>query len=678
MNSVTHQAGRGRMDTNLRGLIERIELSAARGLIPLFEAVSNAIDAIEERGLPTKDRSIDISLIEKQDLATEGGDTTFLVDGFEISDNGVGFNFANLNSFREAYTLSKASLGGKGMGRFTYLKVFSSVDISSVFESDDKRFSRSFTFTINDDVKDAENIEPTTLPVGTTITVRGLDPKYLSAWPRDPTAIATRVVEHFLIQFASRIAPRITLRAPDYSAIVLNDLFDQSIQPHIQEVTFQAGGHDFHLQVFRRTGNRSNHDYHLCAIGREVTKAKLRDLLPELPERLVDESGNNYSLLALVTGEYLDDHANRERTQIIFHTEDTLELDRTLLSRKTLNGAIAEVLRTTLEPDLSATNDAKVLQIEKFVERAPEYRALLSERYRPLIKKRIAPGLSDEKLDEALLHVRREIEDSVVKEEQHVAALMEKESYDHYAGRMQELISTMNEVGKAKLASYIGHRRTIIDLVSHSLKKHRDDDKYPLEKVLHKMIFPMGATSNDIFFDQQNLWMIDERLCFHTLLTSDKKLNGIKGLEGTSGREPDIFSFFYDTPIATAEPGQPASGGIVIIEFKRPNYDKYDRDPAEQIINRIDEILQGNVKDIDGRPINPTNIRFAGYFIADITPTLKRHVRLRYNATPDGEGYFCTLPGVTGYIEIISYDRMVSDAKKRNRMFFEKLGIHKD
>jgi exonuclease III len=38
----------------------------------------------------------------------------------------------------------------------------------------------------------------------------------------------------------------------------------------------------------------------------------------------------------------------------------------------------------------------------------------------------------------------------------------------------------------------------------------------------------MGISSKDIFLDQQNLWLIDERLCFHTLLTSDKKLNKVK------------------------------------------------------------------------------------------------------------------------------------------------------
>lgn len=37
------------MLTNIQGLVDRLDLSPSKGLMPLFEAVSNAMDAIEER-----------------------------------------------------------------------------------------------------------------------------------------------------------------------------------------------------------------------------------------------------------------------------------------------------------------------------------------------------------------------------------------------------------------------------------------------------------------------------------------------------------------------------------------------------------------------------------------------------------------------------------------------------
>lgn len=37
------------MLTNIQGLVDRLDLAPPKGLMPLFEALSNAMDAIEER-----------------------------------------------------------------------------------------------------------------------------------------------------------------------------------------------------------------------------------------------------------------------------------------------------------------------------------------------------------------------------------------------------------------------------------------------------------------------------------------------------------------------------------------------------------------------------------------------------------------------------------------------------
>ena len=43
------------------------------------------------------------------------------------------------------------------------------------------------------------------------------------------------------------------------------------------------------------------------------------------------------------------------------------------------------------------------------------------------------------------------------------------------------------------------------------------------------------------------------------------------------------------------------------------------------------------------------------------------------NRTPDGEGFFGYNPVKGAYIEIISYEKLVKDAKKRNQVLFDKL-----
>lgn len=662
---------------NIKGLVDRLELSQAKAMMPLFEAISNAIDAIQDLNDGFQNHSIHIKLILVNDLVYQSGDKSFFVDGFDVIDDGIGFNDENVTSFREAYTLSKVKLGGKGVGRFTFLKVFSSAKIQSVFMKNNTNYLREFDFSIKHDFQGIDEIKQTDRKIGTKVSLRLMEEKYKKGWPQDPKIIAERIIAHFLIRFASRSCPKIFLEADGYETIDLNKLFDSTIVNHIQEQIFEVKKQVFSLQAYRNRDGRTRHAIHLCANGREVLSGKLRDLLPELPDKFLDDHQEPYTLIVLITGEYLDENTNQERTHIVFQSDNEFDYEEELISKQDLYKEIAKTLRPLLADDLKSTNEEKLSKIEEFVIEAPEYRALTHPRYKEKLEQKIQPGLSDEKLDEALLHVKREIEDEVKKETRHIAALFETETFEKYQEKFKELAEKTNEIGKAQLAAYIAHRRTILDLVDSSLKKKRSDDKYPLEKVLHKMIFPMGVTSKDIFFEQQNLWLIDERLCYHTILTSDRKLKSISGLENTSLKEPDIFAFFYDTPIGVSEPDNLHGGGIVIIEFKRPGRDDYDKDPADQIIQRFREISEGNVKDIEGRMVNPQNLRYTGYLIADLTPSLRNQVFGRYHKTADNEGYFYNLAEGNGNIEIISYDKLVKDALRRNRKLFDKLGLHK-
>jgi hypothetical protein len=456
----------------------------------------------------------------------------------------------------------------------------------------------------------------------------------------------------------------------------LTKLFEDTVLSNIQEVDFSVGSNQFHMQVLRQKGSKDAHEISYCALAREVFQVSLKKLLPELPQTFLNTDGSYYTLKVLVTGEYFDSHANTERTGIFFNSEDLAD-DDSLVSRKDLDLVISETLRTILKDDLVVTNQEKMDGIKKFVENdAPEYRVLLSDQYTKLIEQDVPAGATGDKLDEALLKIRRKVEDQIRSEGTAIKTLVDSESFEQHKAKMNEYISRINDMGKSQLASYVVHRRSILDLLDLSLKKSRADEKYRLEEVLHNMIFPMRQTSKDVFFEQQNLWVIDERLCYHTILTSDKKVNSIKGLENTHGKEPDILAFFYDTPTGVSEPDD-GSGAIVVIEFKRPGKDNYSSDPAQQVIDHFVAIDDKKIKDVDGRPINPTNIRYYGYFIADITTSLEKQMRFNYQKSIDGESYFKTLPSGNGYVEIISYDKLLRDAQRRNRVLFEKLGLHK-
>ena len=113
---------------DLAGRVKNFDLPKTQPLIPLFEAVVNSIYAIEERKeRETFEGRIDIRIIrEPQEVVgLEGIDSTINeIAGFSISDNGVGLDDNNMKSFLQSDSTYRAAKGGKGVGRFSWIKAF--------------------------------------------------------------------------------------------------------------------------------------------------------------------------------------------------------------------------------------------------------------------------------------------------------------------------------------------------------------------------------------------------------------------------------------------------------------------------------------------------------------------------------------------------------------------------
>jgi hypothetical protein len=53
----------------------------------------------------------------------------------------------------------------------------------------------------------------------------------------------------------------------------------------------------------------------------------------------------------------------------------------------------------------------------------------------------------------------------------------------------------------------------------------------------------MHTTSDDVPYEQQNLWIIDERLSYHSFLASDMRLDSMGVLGNSSASRPDLLIF---------------------------------------------------------------------------------------------------------------------------------------
>lgn len=116
----------------------------------------------------------------------------------------------------------------------------------------------------------------------------------------------------------------------------------------------------------------------------------------------------------------------------------------------------------------------------------------------------------------------------------------------------------------------------------------------------------------------------------------------------------------------------------MVVEFKRPQRDDYtDNDnPLQQVLDQIRDIRTGQFKNDQGRPISTANDRIPAfaYIICDITPALKQVLVDRdAKATPDGLSYYGYHVNHGVYYEVIDYGRLLTDAKRRNKVFFDKL-----
>jgi hypothetical protein len=241
---------------------------------------------------------------------------------------------------------------------------------------------------------------------------------------------------------------------------------------------------------------------------------------------------------------------------------------------------------------------------------------------------------------------------------------------DEFNERHQELYTKIIEVGNSKLSEYVIHRKLVIDLFDKLLKKKAT------ERAIHSLIFPLQTLSDDISFEDHNLWMIDEKLSYHKYLASDKQFTKIKPVDSDSQDRPDIIIF--NKPFAFANNDKPYDS-IVLIEFKRPMRDDYtdDENPILQVNKYAREIINSEVRDKYGREFDlGKNTPIYAYIICDLTRKLKSYATdAGYKLSPDSAGYFFFNENYNMYVEIMSFDKILRNSKATNRVLFEKLNL---
>lgn len=665
-------------NVNIKRLVENIR-SGTNIYTPLVELVVNAIQAIDESGTENGLVEIDILRTGQADMIDRLED----VDGFTVKDNGIGFTKTNRDAFDTLYTERKVLDGGKGFGRFTCLKYFDQVRVSSTFAEGDTFRDRSFKMGSDKDIIVDENIsESKARQTGTTVEISGI--KSVRFPDKKLETISRVVVERLLPYFVDkeRVCPRVLIREAKNPSnhLSLNNYLgkqnSQIVEMKVDKNTFSISTNDeekvFHVRVFKFFAPRmATSKVSLVAHRREVTDNALQSYIPEFAEEFYEpgpehdlSKGRNFVVKAYVFGDYLNDNVSLERGEFRFQTDTDLLAG---ISQADIERQAAEIAQTALGTEIAARKQRKHARITEYVEtQAPWHRTLSHEVDFGALP--MHPSHQDIEL-----HLQKKKYEKEVSTRSQVAAILSSDSPDELAQKIAQVVENISDTSKNDLIHYVSMRKCVLDLFSKSLELDAGN-KYKSEGEVHDIIMRRRKDSNNLDYKAHNLWILDERLNFSSYVSSDKVIGKSKG------DRTDVTIF--NRRVAFRGENE-ASNPITIFEFKKPQRDNFadpssKEDPVQQIVRYVNQIKEGKFKTPGGRDILVnTTTPFYGYVVCDLTPKVKKWLEFEkeFTAMPDGLGWFRWFGNNSLYMEVISWTKLLRDAEMRNKIFFNKLGI---
>lgn len=524
---------------------------------PLFEAIINSLDA------SATNIEVDIKT-DKQKTLFDNIERV-AITGYSVTDNGTGFTADNRTSFLKYLSSYKQKLGCKGIGRFTWLKIFDNISIES-FTGEEKV---SFTFNSNFSENDI-TAESNTTSKKTIVSFLDINSNYYKKFNNakliesdeslivdlekiketisDYLSVKLFLLDNLNVQFSIKI------NLGSKSVIINNSnitKFDEktfSLYASLDEGKTSVK-YDFSLYYTFESDAKNKHKHFYCAHGRTVkpfTKSVNNKFLP-----------NHDSSIMLLTSEYFNERTNNEWNEFVFNMHDNNKSPVNPLPIPTINERLKEIIDSILVekyPTLSSENENIV---NECIDECPH------------LAKYIRKDTSQIKVkSEVLKTAQKTFVDEKEKVKENFIKMLESKKHANKEVFLEN-ISKINDISARELAQYFLYREQIIK----AIQKVKEDDK-STEADLHNLFMKMGTISNED--DQEcniydtNLWLFDDKFLTYNCAFSDKRLKQIKQYISESysntdndNNEPDITVFYNNISEEFRD--------IVVIEFKGPN-----------------------------------------------------------------------------------------------------------
>lgn len=623
-------------------------------LYSIYEAVSNSLHSIEDRFGP--ERAAECGKVHVEIDTDDFGD----VERIAVTDNGVGFNNNNLESFETSDSRLKYERGGKGVGRFIWIKTFDKIRVDSITKNGRRKQRVRFRFMPEKPnsiaykkVTDAKGEDYET-------TIELSDLKTAQRGQIRTDSYLKDLCLHFFPQFIMGTLPDITVEHNGNEESLTEYMKKRTGEVHSKRVTIEIDGEDQvfsfqHLYVDPTMPPKLKNSYMLTGHGRLVgdpvsiaTKFDLTKL----------SNGKAYTLV--VSGEYFDERVDQERLSFRIPTK----------AKKLIEKAVLKASEEFLAEHIAAVRERQKATVKSVLFEHPQLASQIPDLDEYV--RQISPDMDDEKIAQNLFVLLYRDEQDILDE---LKALRELDSLDEAARtRAEEILEEAENQERHRLAELVVKRHQVLEIANLLIKfKEGEDGVYEKEEAIHDLILPMRKMFSGGDLQDHNLWILDDSLAHYGFFASDKPIDSFLE-DKSSGKEPDGIFF---NPLGFSRDG--SEEPITIVEFKRPGDERPSSDPLDQVLGYIEKLQGHRAKGFDGERITDidSNTRFECIIVCELTePTRRRLERsLAQNQTPDGEGYYGWSREHNAVIRVMSFRKMLRDAELRNKAYWQRLGL---
>ncbi|MFK5976257.1 MAG: hypothetical protein QM493_07110 [Sulfurovum sp.] len=689
-----------------RGQLKKIPKSKNQ-LQPLFEAFTNAIEAIK-LSKNSKCGKINIQLKFIKDLIKEE------LEEITFIDNGIGFDDENFGRFKKLHDNSK-DFFNQGSGRIQYIHFFDKVEFKSIYE--DKKsntgfYKRSFILSKSKSFLDKnsiiyydEPIEEDAKITNTKVVLKNLINKSNKSFYNKLSIekFKDEIITHYLDYFSENrdnlpdiiIEQIIDGHSIKKLKICTEDIAKEDKKEEIQinYKYFASDGktllrsrkkENFQIKAFKLDKDILSINSLKLTSKHEIIEGEIAKKV-ELEVLKKDDSIDNKRYLFLISSNYLNIKDDDVRGNVEIYTEKEFRKNKSLFKEEEviLIDDIQDEVNSHILSMYSEIMDRKnehELDIKKLQEMF-----LLNKKTLKSLKINIQD--TDETILKKVYKADAQIiagKDAKIKEQIESLNNLDpsNNSYqDELESKISLLVKEIPLQNRTALTHTVARRKLVLELFQTALDNELQIQKTTKrnldEKLLHNIIFQQSSNNPE----KSDLWLINEDFIYYkgssesTLgdielnndsifksnLTEEEDTYRLKQQGNANQKRPDILLF-------------PDEGKCILIEFKSPSVNVSDHlnqlNRYASLINNLSKdkysfktyygYLIGENIDIDDIIDNDSDFISA----ESLKFVFRPHKRI--------VGKFDKQDGSL-YTEIIKYSTLLERAKKRNKIFIDKL-----